>query len=360
MNKRAFICAMKAVSALLCCVMMLLFTGCGARTLEMNTSSTTTNKVTHTGVIEYHGEYYIADKFGINYKSGIDSENMIVRVHSSEENGSVKDNFAIDEKYIYFISEYEDSSKILYRGSTDGKKRTKIYVRDTIDIVACYNNKVYFTDERNMLIFIDAETKEKTEVTQAVGTGFVQCSNSIFFTAGNGSLKVYNCDDDAVLEVDTGNAVGYNTTSKGLVYAVNSSESEDSYSYKFSTFTYHEAKVEAKAAVDTKSKYTAFTETLAFASEKNSLKTCNISNGTESEYSYKKQGNLIYNAGLDYNVYYLNDNVCLKFSPESEKPQVLNVDFKKNKIDYTQVVAVVNDEKVITIEDDFYEIKSIV
>ena len=139
--------------------LMLLLSSCGEKVIEMNNSSVTMNKVTNTGVIEYHGGYYIVDKYGINYKDSIDRTDMTVVAHTSKENGEIKNNFAVCDNYIYFISEYKDASKILYRSTMDGKKRTKIYVRDDISIVGCYGTKVYFTDEQKILKNIDYETK---------------------------------------------------------------------------------------------------------------------------------------------------------------------------------------------------------
>lgn len=339
--------------------LLLLLSACGEKVIEMNTSSVTMNKVTNTGVIEYHGGYYIVDKYGINYKDRIDRTDMTILAHTSKENGEIQRNFAICDDYIYFISEYKDASKMLYRSTIDGKKRTKIYVRDDISIVGCYGTKVYFTDEQKILKTIDSKTKEKDELSQVSGSGFVQCNNCIFFTSNDESLKVYNCDDKEVFDVSEGQTIGYSTTSKGLVYAVNSLTEQENYNYKFSNFTYHEGIIENKADVQSAIKYTAFTETLAFANDKKALKICNINSGEESEYSYNKQGNLIVNSGLDYNVYYLNDNTCMKFAPDSEQPQQLKVDFEKNKIDFTQVIAIVGDKTAITLENGYYKIKSL-
>lgn len=350
----------KAASLLLCCgLAVTMLTSCGERTLEMNTSGVTTSKVTHQGVIEYYGGYYITDKFGINYKASIDNKDMVIVAHTSKENGEVQKNFAIDDKYIYFISAYKDSSKILYRGTMDGKKRTKIYVRDEINIIACYKNKIYFTDERNMIICIDAATKEKLEINAAVGKDFVQYNNCIFFTDSNKKLAVYNCDDNAVIPVTENNAAGYSATDNGTAIAENISGDKKSTKYQFSFFTYSKAEIKSMAAVETAAKYTVFSNSLAFANEKTSLKTCGLNNGEEKEYSYKKQGKLIYNTGMDNNVYYLNENTCLKFEPTAEAPKELTVDFKKNKIDYNNVIAIVNDTKAITSENGYYEIVNI-
>lgn len=350
----------KAVSLLLCCgLAVTVLTSCGERTLEMNTSGVTNNKVTHQGVIEYHGGYYIVDKFGINYKTNIDNSDMVIVAHTSKENGEVQKNFAIDDKYIYFISAYKDASKMLYRGTIDGKKRTKIYVRDKINIIACYKNKIYFTDERNMIIYIDADTKEKVEVAEAVGKGFVQYNNCIFFTDSSKKLVVYNCDDNAVIPVTENNSAGYSATDNGVAIAENISGDKKSTKYQFSFLTYSKAEIKNVAAAETAAKYTVFSNNLAFANEKTSLKTCGLNNGEEKEYSYKKQGKLIYNTGLDNNVYYLNENTCLKFEPTAETPNELTVDFKKNKIDYNNVIAIVNDNKAIALENGYYEVVNI-
>ena len=58
-------------------------------------------------------------------------------------------------------------------------------------------------------------------------------------------------------------------------------------------------------------------------------------------------------------MYYLNENTCLKFEPTAEAPKELTVDFKKNKIDYNNVIAIVNDTKAITSENGYYEIVNI-
>lgn len=343
----------KFLSVLLCgAIVMLFFVGCGETEVIMP-SNTTTGKATTNGVIEYQGAYYIVDANGINYKSSVDKESIVV-AHTSKANGTVQNNFAIGDDKIYFITTHKDKAKTLYQCELDGKKRKKLIVRDDINIVGVYNNAVYFYDEQNFLKCIDAKTGSKTEISKAYGAPFYQYNNCFIHKASDGILEAYNCDDNSIIPLSTTAVSSFNITNTGVTYAVNSSETKDSFEYQFSIFDYNNMVIKPMHNSSSNQAVDVMTETVALTNFKDHLQVCDIDSGKNNDYSYNAQGKIIYDTAVSPNAYYVNDNICLKFSTDSAEPQQITVNYKKYKIDYNNIMAVVNDKYIVSLDTEGY------
>ncbi|MEE0264855.1 MAG: hypothetical protein UD936_04425 [Acutalibacteraceae bacterium] len=347
----------KLVSVIVCsAIAMLSLTGCGEIEVLMTSNTAVNSKTTTNGVMEYNGAYYIVDKNGINYKRTITDENSVVVAHSSKANGNVQDNFAIGDGKIYFVTNavQEGNGKTLYQCELDGKKRKKIIVRDEITIVGVFNNAVYFYDEQNFLKCIEAKTSSKTEISSAYGAPFFQYNNCFIHKASDGILEAYNCDDDDTQLLSEEKISVFNGTSTGVAYAVNSSTTKGSYEYKFSLFNYTDMAIKPMHKLSTDKPVDVITETVALSNLKNGLRVCSIDSGKVEDYSYAKQGKILYDTAVSKNAYYINDNTCLKFNPNNSDMQKLNANYKKNKVDYNKVKAIVLDKYVVSIDKEGY------
>ena len=343
----------KALSAFLCsAVIALSFASCGETEVVM-TSNTSTGKATENGVIEYQGTYYIVDKSGINLKKTTDDRGVVV-AHTSKDNGTVQNNFAIGDEKIYFVTTKDEQAKTLYQCNLDGKKRKKLIVRDDIDIVGVYNNAVYFYDEQNFLKCIDSTTGSKTEISRAYGSPFCQYNNSFIHKAYDGILEAYNCTDSTSVRLSETAVDVFNSTSTGASFAINESDTEDIFKYKFYTFSYNDMVVKSMDKLETSKAVDVITETVALTNFKDHLQVCDLDSGKTTDYSYKTQGKIIYDPAVSPNAYYVNKNTCLKFSAESAEPQEIKVNFDKMKVDYNKIIAVVNDTYIVSIDSDGY------
>lgn len=336
-------------------IAMLSLTGCGETEVLMTSNTAVNSKTTTNGVIEYNNAYYIVDKNGINYKSSLD-KNSVVIAHSSMANGSVQDNFAIGDEKIYFVttSAEKDHGKTLYQCNLDGKKRKQLIVRDDINIVGVFNNAVYFYDEQNFLKCIEAKTNSKTEISNAYGAPFHQINNSFVYKASDGILEAYNCDDSNTQLLSQEKISTFNPTSTGVAYAINTSEIKDSYEYTFSLFNYSDMKIKPMHKVTTDKPVDVITETVALANLDDRLRVCDINSGKVTDYNYKTPGKILYDTSVSPNAYYINDNVCLKFNTENAEFQKIPANYKKNKIDYNKIKAIINDSYVVAIDADGY------
>lgn len=341
------------LSTLLCIVIIVLsFSGCG-ETEVMMTSNITGSKVTQTGVIEYQNAYYIVDTNGINYKNSLDEKSIVI-AHTSAANGIVQNNFAIGDEKIYFITTKKKQAKTLYQCELDGKKRKKLIVRDDITIVGVYNNAVYFYDEQNYLKCIDGKTGSKTEFPTAYGAPFYQYNNCFIHKASDGILEAYNCDDSSTVRLSETPVSSFNVTSTGVTYAINNSDTKDSFEYKFSTFNYNDKIIKPMHKANSSKAVNVMTETVALTNLKDRLQICDIKTGKTNEQSYSKEGKIIYDTAVSPNAYYINDNVCLKFSTDSTEAQPITVDYKKHKIDYNNIIAVVKDNYIVSLNAEGY------
>ncbi len=346
----------RLVAAFMCsAIAMLSLTGCGETEILMTSNTAVNSKSTTNGVIEYQGAYYIVDKNGINYKSSVDTDSKII-AHSSKANGNIQDNFAIGDEKIYFVTTatQKDHGKTLYQCELDGRKRKKLIVRDEINIVGVFNNAVYFYDEQNFLKCIDAKTSSKTEISTAYGAPFYQYNNCFIHKASDGILEAYNCNDSNSQLISQEKISLFNKTSTGIAYAVNTSNTKDSYEYKFSLFNYNDMTVKAMDKLSTDKPIDVITETVALTNLKDRLRVCDIDSGKVNEYKYKTQGKIIYDTAVTPNAYYINDNTCLKFTTENSEFTKLNANYKKNNIDYNSIKAIINDSYVISIDAEGY------
>lgn len=343
----------KFLATLLCsAVVILSFAGCGETEVIM-TSNTTNSKVTQNGVIEYQNAYYIVDANGINYKSSIDEKSIVI-AHTSAANGTVQSNFAIGDDKIYFITTKKDQAKTLYQCELDGKKRKKLIVRDDINIVGVYNNAVYFYDEQNFLKYIDGRTGSKIEISTASGAPFYQYNNCFIYKSSDGFLEAYNCDDDTNISLSETAISSFNVTSTGVTYAINTSDTKDSFKYTFNTFSYSDMIIKPMRKSDSSKAVDVMTETVALTNFKDRLQICNIASGKNNDRSYKTEGKIIYNTAVSSNAYYVNDNVCLKFPADNPLPEEIAANYKKHKIDYNNIIAVVNDNYIVSLDADGY------
>lgn len=343
----------RVLSILLCsAVIILSFAGCGETEVIM-TSNTANGKATQNGVIEYQGAYFIVDANGINYKSSIDKKSIVI-AHTSKANGTVQNNFAIGDNKIYFITTQKEQAKTLYQCDLDGKKRKKLIVRDDINIVGVYNNAVYFYDEQNFLKCIDGKTGSKTEISTAYGAPFYQYNNCFIHKASDGILEAYNCDDNNIIQLSATAVSSFNVTSTGVTYAINTSDTKDSFEYNFNTFNYIDMIINPMHKADSSKAIDVMTETVALTNFKDHLQICDMDSGKNNDQSYNTEGKLIYDTAVSPNAYYVNDNVCLKFSTDSAEPQQINVNYKKHNIDYNNIIAVVNDSYIISLDSGGY------
>lgn len=341
------------LSTLLCsAVIVLSFSGCGETEVTM-TSNIANGKATQNGVIEYQNSYFIVDTNGINYKQSIDKKSIVI-AHTSKANGTVQSNFAVGNDKIYFITTKKNQAKTLYQCELDGKKRKKLIARDDINIVGVYNNAVYFYDEQNFLKCIDGKTGLKTEISTAYGAPFYQYNNCFIHKASDGILEAYNCDDGAIIPLSETAVSSFNVTSTGITYAINNSDTKDSFEYKFNIFNYNDMLIKPMHKATSSKAIDVMTETVALTSFKDRLQICDINSGKNNDQSYKKEGKFIYDTAVSPNAYYVNDNVCLKFSTDSAEPQKINVNFKKHKIDYNNIIAVVNDNYIVSLDEEGY------
>ncbi len=341
------------ISAFLCsAICMLSLAGCG-ETEVIFTSNTSNGKATTTGVIEFQGAYYIADANGINYKSSIDKKSIVV-AHTSKANGTVQNNFAIGDDKIYFITTKKGQAKTLYHCDLNGRNRKKLLVRDEINIVGVYNNAVYFYDEQNFLKCIDPDTGLKSEFSTAYGAPFYQYNNCFIHKASDGILEAYNCDDDTTIPLSETSVSSFNGTSTGAVFATNDSKTKDSFKYKFSAFDYNNKVIKNLHKADSSKAVDVMTESVALTNYEDHLQVCDINKGKITDHSFKTQGKIIYNTAVSPNAYYVNDNTCLKFSTDSAEPQQIKVDYKKYKIDYNNIIAVVSDKYIVSLDNEGY------
>lgn len=341
------------LSYLLCsAIIILFFSGCGEIEVTM-TSNNTSGKTTENGIIEYQGAYYIVDVNGINYKSSADKKSIVV-AHTSKANGTVQNNFAIGDGKIYFITTQKKQAKTLYQCELDGKKRKKLIVRDDINIVGVYNNAVYFYDEQNFLKCIDAKTGSKTEISKAYGAPFYQYNNCFIHKASDGILEVYNCDDNSIIPLSTTAVSNFNVTSTGVTYAVNNSEAKNTFEYKFFTFDYSNMVINPMNDATSNQDVDIMTETVALTNFKDRLQVCNIDSGKNNDYNYNTQGKIIYDTAVSPNAYYVNNNTCLKFPADDTEPHQINVNYKKYNIDYNNIMAIVNDNYIVSLDTEGY------
>lgn len=341
------------LSILFCSVVfMLTLSGCGEIEITM-TTGTANGKATTNGVLEYQGAYYIVDVNGINYKRNID-ENSIVVAHSSKANGIVQSNFAVGDDKIYFITTKKGQAKTLYQCDLTGRNRKKMIVRDEITIVGVYKGSVYYYDEQNFLKCINAETGLKTEFSTAQGAPFYQYNNCFIYKASDGILEAYNCDDATSIALSEMPVSAFNTTGTGVAFAVNNSETKDSFDYAFSNFDYNNKVINKMAKADSSKAVDIITETVALTNFKDHLQVCDVTKGKNTDLSFKTEGKLVYNTAVSPNVYYVNDNTCLKFSAESAESQQIKVDYKKYGIDYNKIISVVNDQYIVSLDEEGY------
>ncbi len=341
----------KLVASFMCGTLaMLSLSGCGE--IEVSMSKGVSNgKATTNGVIKYQDAYYIVDKNGINYLSSLEKDSVII-AYSSIANGTVQDNFAIGDEKIYFVTNATEKGlgKTLYQCNLDGKKRKKLIVRDDINIVGVFNNAVYFYDEQDFLKCIDASTGLKTEISNAYGAPFYQYNNCYVHKANDGLLEVYNCGDRDTHLLSESTISLFNTTSTGVTYAVNTSETKGSYEYEFSTFKYNDMTITPMNKLSTNKPVDVVTETVALTNLKDRLSVCDIESGKVTDYNYKKQGKILYDLAVSPNAYYINDNTCLKFTPDSAEAKKLTANYKKNDIDYNSIKAIIDDSYVVSID----------
>lgn len=343
----------KALSAVLCsAIIAVSLVGCNETEVVM-TSNTVTGKATQNGIIEYQGSYYIVDKHGINCKKNTDDRGSVV-AHTSTDNGTVQSNFAIGDDKIYFVTTKDKQAKTLYQCDLDGKKRKKLIVRDDIDVVGVYNNAVYFYDEQNFLKCIDADTGSKTEISRAYGSPFYQYNNCFIHKASDGILEAYNCTDSQAVLLSETAVSAFNSTSTGTSYAVNLSETKDVFEYKFYTFDYTNMTIKPMHKAESSKAVDVITETVALTNFEDHLQVCDIDSGKSTDYSYNTQGKIIYDPAVSANAYYVNKNTCLKFSTESAEAQEISVNFDKLNIDYNNILAVINDKYIVSIDSNGY------
>ncbi|MEE1281426.1 MAG: hypothetical protein UHK60_04105 [Acutalibacteraceae bacterium] len=343
----------KFLSTLLCsAVIALSFASCGKTEVVM-TSNTANGKTTQNGIIEYQDAYFIVDTNGINYKSAADKKSIVI-AHTSKANGKVQKNFAIGDEKIYFITTQKGQAKTLFQCDLNGKKRKKLIVRDDINIVGVYNNAVYFYDEQNFLKCIDGTTGSKTEISIAYGAPFYQYNNCFIHKASDGILEAYNCDDGNVIPLSDSAVSSFNVTSTGVTYAINNSDTKDSFEYSFNSFNYDDMLITPMHKSDSSKAVDVMTETVALTNFKDHLQICDIDSGKNNDQSYKTEGKIIYDTAVSPNAYYVNDNVCLKFSTDNAEPQKINVNYKKHKIDYNNIIAVVNDKYIVSLDAEGY------
>lgn len=343
----------KILSIFLCSAIFILsLSGCGETEITM-TTGTANGKATTNGVLEYQQAYYIVDVNGINYKRNINEDSIVV-AHSSKANGTVKNNFAVGDDKIYFITTKKGQAKTLYQCDLTGRNRKKIIVRDEITIVGVYKGSVYYYDEQNFLKCINAETGLKTEFSTAQGAPFYQYNNCFIHKASDGLLEAYNCDDSLSIALSEMPVAAFNTTGNGVAFAVNNSETEDSFNYTFSHFDYKNKIISEMSDADSSKAVDIVTETVALTSFKDHLQICDVKNGKNTDLSFKTEGKFVYNTAVSPNVYYVNDNTCLKFSAESAESQIIKVDYKKFGIDYNKIIGVVNDRYIVSLDEDGY------
>lgn len=341
-------------AVIICAVLLTFLSGCSDKKVDVTVSSTVSGKVTKSGVIEYNGQYFIWDRNGVNYKSDIDTKSIVV-AHTSKKNGRVLSNFAVTDDYVFFIGEFKGDSNILYRNTTTGLKRERIYVRDVINIVGAYNNKVYITDEQNVLKCIDGKTCEEVSISLVKGTQFVQKNNCIFYKNVSGDLKVYNCDTDTIFTEILGENVDKITAcDNGIAYVINQSAKEGEYKYTQMFMNTIESTVGTRATINSNQPVALTTQGFSFVNTDNSLVVYKNSNGEMTEEKTAKKGKLVYNGAVGGSAYYFNDNICWKYGIDAEEKQPKAVDFAKAKIDYNKVLSVINESYVVYIDAEGY------
>lgn len=341
------------ISGFLCsAIFMLSLAGCGETEIAL-TAGIANGKATTDGVIEYNNTYYIVDANGVNYKKSIDEKSVVV-AHTSQANGTVQSNFAVGDDKIYFITTKKGQAKTLYQCELDGKKRKKLIVRDEINIVGVYRNSVYYYDEQNILKCINSETGLKSEFSSTSGAPFYQYNNCFIHKANDGMLEAYNCDSDSNILLSETPVGAFGVTDKGAVFAVNNSETENSYNYSFYGFDYNARIVKKINEVGASKPVDVITETVALTNSKNRLQVCDIKTGKSTDHSFKAEGKFIHNTGVSPNIYYINDNTCLKFSSESNEAQKIVIDYEKFDIDYNNVISIVNDQYIVSLDDEGY------
>ena len=348
------------LSILMVGVMLLVsLTACSDKKVDVVVSATPNGKVTSCGAVEYNGQYFIWDKNGINYKKSLDEKSIVV-AHTSKANGTIQNNFAVSDEYLFFKSSFGKASSVLYRTTLKGQKREKIYVRDVINIVGVHNNNVYITDEQNILKCISGETCLEVDISLVKGTQFVQKNNHIFYRNVSGSLKAYNCDTDTVLSEILGeNVDSVNACENGIAYVSDQSAADGEYKLTSMFLNTTEAKIFTKGTIQTNQPLSLTTESFSFINNKNDLMVYNNKDAALTEEKQSKPGKLIYNYAISDSAYYVNEKIWWEYNPDSFEKQPMTVDYTKNNIDYNKIFSIVDGYVIYLNNEGYYEMLKI-